>query len=131
MTEPVDLPDKDPALRMTPMPADVNAHGDIFGGWIMSHVDIAAGIVAARRARGRVVTVAVNEFVFKNPVFVGDLLSFYGDIVRVGNTSIEVKVEVYAQRRPEEIEVVKVTDATCTYVAVDAEGRPRSVPPPR
>ena len=131
MTELVDLPDKDPALRMTPMPADVNAHGDIFGGWIMSHVDIAAGLVAARRARGRVVTVAVNEFVFKNPVFVGDLLSFYGDIVRVGNTSIEVKVEVYAQRRPEEIEVVKVTDATCTYVAVDAEGRPRPVPPPR
>ena len=131
MTELVDLPDKDPALRMTPMPADVNAHGDIFGGWIMSHVDIAAGIVAARRARGRVVTVAVNEFVFKHPVFVGDLLSFYGDIVRVGNTSIEVKVEVYAQRRPEEIEVVKVTDATCTYVAVDAEGRPRPVPPPR
>ena len=131
MTELVDLPDKDPALRMTPMPADVNAHGDIFGGWIMSHVDIAAGIVAARRARGRVVTVAVNEFVFKHPVFVGDLLSFYGDIVRVGNTSIEVKVEVYAQRRPEEIEVVKVTDATCTYVAVDAEGRPRPVPPQR
>ncbi len=131
VTEPVELPDKDPALRVTPMPADVNAHGDIFGGWIMSHVDIAAGLVAARRARGRVVTVAVNEFVFKNPVFVGDLLSFYGDIVRVGNTSIGVKVEVYAQRRPEDIEVVKVTDATCTYVAVDAEGRPRPVPPQR
>ena len=132
MTEPVGLPkDKEPALRVMPRPADVNARGDIFGGWIMSHVDTGGGIIAERRARGRVVTVAVNEFVFKQPVFVGDLLSIYGDIVRVGNTSIAVKVEVYAQRKVEDIEVVRVTEAICTYVAIDADGKPRRVPPPR
>lgn len=132
MTESVGLPkDKEPALRVTPRPADVNAQGDIFGGWIMSHVDTGGAIIAARRARGRVVTVAVNEFVFKHPVFVGDLLSIYGDIVRVGNTSIAVKVEAYVQRRVEDIEVVKVTEATCTYVAVDADGKPSRVPPAR
>ena len=125
----VGLPkDKEPALRVMPRPADVNPQGDIFGGWIMSHVDTGGAIIAARRARGRVVTVAVNEFVFKHPVFVGDLLSIYGDIVHVGNTSIAVKVEAYVQRKVEDIEVVKVTEATCTYVAVDADGKPRRVP---
>lgn len=132
MTESVGLQkDKEPALRVMPRPADVNAQGDIFGGWIMSHVDTGGAIIASRRARGRVVTVAVNEFVFKHPVFVGDLLSIYGEIVRVGNSSIAVKVEAYAQRKVEDIEVVKVTEATCTYVAVDADGKPRPVPPAR
>jgi acyl-CoA thioesterase YciA len=117
-----------PALRVVPMPADANQNGDIFGGWIMAQVDIAGGIVAGRLARGRVATVAVNSFVFKQPVQIGDVLSFYADTVRVGNTSITVKVEVYAERRPEAPRVVKVTEATLTYVAIDAEGRPRPVP---
>ena len=116
-------------LRVVPMPGDANQHGDIFGGWIMSQVDIAGSVLAARRARGRVATVAVNSFVFKQPVFIGDVLSFYADIVRIGNTSITVSVEVYAQRNPMDIETVKVTEATLTYVATDQDRRPRSVPP--
>ena len=120
---------KDPILRVVPMPADANQHGDIFGGWIMAQVDIAAGVLAARHARGRVVTVAVNEFQFKQPVFIGDVLSFYGEIVRVGNTSITVNVEVYAQRNPSDVETVKVTEATLTYVATGPDRRPRPVPP--
>jgi len=126
----VTLPEgKDPVLRVVPMPADANQHGDIFGGWIMSQVDIAGGIFAARRARGRVATIAVNSFVFKQPVFIGDVLSFYADIVRIGRTSITVNVEVYAQRNPEDIEIVKVTEATLTYVATDRNRKPRPVPP--
>ena len=119
---------KQPALRVVPMPADANQHGDIFGGWVMSQVDIAGGMVAARLARGRVATVAVKEFVFKQPVQIGDVLSFYVEVLRVGNTSITVEVEVYAERRPSDPTTVKVTEATLTYVAVDREGRPRPVP---
>jgi len=122
---------KEPVLRVVPMPADANQHGDIFGGWIMAQVDIAAGVLAARHARGRVVTVAVNEFQFKQPVFIGDVLSFYCEIVRVGTTSITVNVEVYAQRNPTDVETVKVTEATLTYVAIGPDRRPRSVPPLR
>ncbi len=126
---PVELPKgRIPTLRMVPMPADANVHGDIFGGWIMAQVDLAGGVLASQRARGRVATVAVNSFLFKQPVFVGDLLSFYADIVRVGNTSITVNVEVYAQRNPEDIEVVKVTEATLTFVATGPDRRPRTVP---
>jgi len=126
----VKLPEgKQPALRVVPMPADANQHGDIFGGWIMSQVDVAGGVTAARRARGRVATVAVNAFQFKEPVLIGDLLSFYTDIVRVGTTSITVNVEVYAQRRPTDIETVKVTEATLTFVATGDDRRPRVVPP--
>lgn len=121
-------PGKMPALRVTPMPADANQHGDIFGGWIMSQVDIAGGIVAAARARGRVGTVAVNAFQFHQPVFIGDVLSIYADILKVGNTSITVFVEVFAQRNPENIETVKVTEATLTYVAVGLDRKPRPVP---
>jgi acyl-CoA thioesterase YciA len=129
VTESAHLPEnKQPALRVVPMPADANQHGDIFGGWIMAQVDIAGAVMAARRARGRVATVAVNAFQFKQPVFIGDLLSFYADIVRVGTTSITVYVEVYAQRRPTDIQVVKVTEATLTYVATGDDGRPRPVP---
>jgi len=116
-------------LRVVPMPADANQHGDIFGGWIMAQVDVAGAVVASQRARGRVATVAVNSFLFKHPVFIGDVLSFYSDIVRVGNTSITVNVEVYAQRNPADIEIVKVTEATLTYVATGPDGRPRQVPP--
>ncbi len=129
-TEKVTLPhDKQPALRVVPMPSDANFVGDIFGGWIMSQVDIAGSIPAIRRARGRVATVAVNSFSFKQPVFVGDLVSLYADIVRVGRTSITVDVEVFAQRSPLENECVKVTEATLTYVAVDDNRKPRVVPP--
>jgi acyl-CoA thioesterase YciA len=116
-------------LRVVPMPADANQHGDIFGGWIMSQVDIAGGVTAARRARGRVATVAVNSFQFKQPVFIGDVLSFYADIVRVGTTSITVNVEVYAERRPTDLHVVRVTEATLTYVATGEDRGPRPVPP--
>lgn len=130
MAEPVTLPEgKEPVLRVIPMPADANHHGDIFGGWIMSQVDIAGGVLAARHARGRVATVAVNSFQFKQPVQIGDLLSFYAEIVRVGSTSITVNVEVYAQRNPEDVEIVKVTEATLTYVATDNNRRPRTVLP--
>jgi acyl-CoA thioesterase YciA len=118
---------KEPTLRVVPMPADENQAGDIFGGWIMAQVDIAGSVAAVRVARGRVATVAVNSFQFKQPVLVGDLVSFYSDVVRVGRTSITVNVEVYAQRRPEREEVVKVTEATLTYVAIDDNRMPRVV----
>jgi len=125
----VGLPnDREPTLRLVPMPADASYSGDIFGGWIMSQVDIAGSIPAIRRAQGRVATVAVNSFLFKQPVFVGDLVSLYARIVKVGRTSITVNVEVYAQRNPVNEECVKVTEATLTYVAVDGERRPRVVP---
>jgi acyl-CoA thioesterase YciA len=119
---------KQPALRVVPMPADANQNGDIFGGWIMAQVDIAGGTVAGKLARGRVATVAVKEFVFKQPVQIGDLLSFYVDLERMGTTSITLKVEVFAERRPADPRVVKVTEASLTYVAIDANGRPRPVP---
>ncbi len=122
------LPERSPDLKVMPMPADANAHGDVFGGWIMSQVDLAGSVPASRRANGRVATIAVNSFLFKHPVFVGDLLSFYADIVRVGRTSITVRVEVWAQRNRLNDECVKVTEATLTYVATDDERRPREVP---
>ena len=120
-------PDREPILRVVPMPSDANFAGDIFGGWIMSQVDLAGSIPAVRLARGRVATVAVNSFIFKQPVFVGDVVSFYAEVVKVGRTSITVDVTVYAQRRPEREECVKVTEAVLTYVAVDKERRPRVV----
>lgn len=122
------LPERAPQLRVVPMPSDANVHGDVFGGWIMAQVDIAGALPATRRANGRVATVAVNSFVFKHPVFVGDLLSFYADIVRVGTTSITVNVEVYAERNRLQAETVKVTEATLTYVATDEYRRPRLLP---
>jgi len=128
MDEQTKLPDIEPALRVVPMPADANQHGDIFGGWVMSQVDIAGGVVAARRARGRVATVAVNSFLFKQPVFVGDVVSLYAEITRVGRTSITVDVQVYAQRNPGKMICVKVTEASLTYVAVGADRRPREFP---
>ena len=123
------LPQGQPVLRVVPMPADANFHGDIFGGWIMSHVDIAGAIPASRRARGRVATVAVNSFIFKEPVLIGDVVSLYAEITRVGRTSIAVAVEVYAERNPGKEIVVKVTEASLTYVAVGPDRKPREVPP--
>lgn len=120
--------DRELVMRVIPMPADANANGDIFGGWIMAQVDLAGSVLPVRLARGRVTTVAVNQFIFKQPVSVGDLLSFYAQITRVGNTSITVHVEVYAERNPADPQVVKVTDAHLTFVAIDREGKPRSLP---
>ncbi len=118
---------KQPTLRVVPMPADSNSSGDIFGGWVMSQVDIAGSIPAILAARGRVATVAVNSFVFRQPVMVGDVVSLYADIVRIGRTSITVSVEVYSQRNPAAPECVKVTEAILTYVAVDGQRKPRVV----
>jgi acyl-CoA thioesterase YciA len=124
----MELPtDKELVLRVIPLPADVNANGDIFGGWVMAQVDLAGSVLPARMAHGRIATVAVNQFVFKQPVRVGDLLSCYAEITRVGNTSITVTVEVYAERLRPRREVVRVTEATLTYVATDAMGKPRPV----
>ena len=116
-----------PIIRVVPMPSDTNAAGDIFGGWIMSQVDIAGSIIAARRANGRVVTVAVNSFVFHQPVFVGDLVTCYAEITKVGRTSITVDVQVYAERYNTSDCIVKVTEATVVYVAVDGSRKPRPV----
>lgn len=125
------LPDEEPVIRIIPMPKDTNPNGDIFGGWIMSHVDLAGSIVAVKRIRGRMATVAVKSFTFKQPVYVGDLVSIYGHIERVGTTSVTVSVEVYAQRRTIgefSQNIVKVTDANLTYVHIDENGRPVPVP---
>ena len=127
--EVIHLPlDRQPVIRVIPMPADTNAHGTIFGGWVMAQVDLAGSVPATVRARGKVVTVAVNSFQFKEPVLVGDLVSFYADVVRVGRTSLTVDVEVYAQRQRFGAEVVKVTEAQLTYVAVDDQRKPRALP---
>jgi acyl-CoA thioesterase YciA len=115
-------------LRVMPMPADANHNGDVFGGWIMAQVDIAGSILPARIARGRIATVAVNEFIFKQPVSIGDLLSFYASVVRVGRTSVTVHVEVVADRDPANPVSVKVTEANLTYVAIDDQGKSREIP---
>jgi acyl-CoA thioesterase YciA len=120
--------DKELVLRVIPMPADVNANGDIFGGWVMAQLDLAGSVLPARLAQGRIATVAVNEIVFKQPVRVGDLLSFYAEITRIGNTSITVTVEAWSERIRPVASVVKVTEATLTYVATDPNGKPRPVP---
>lgn len=117
-----------PVLRIVPMPADTNAHGTIFGGWVMAQVDLAGAVLPARLAQGRIATVAVNQFLFKQPVSVGDLLSFYARVERIGNTSVTVHVEVLAERNPANPQVVKVTEANLTYVAIDRDGKPRPVP---
>jgi acyl-CoA thioesterase YciA len=125
---PLTLPNREPTLRVVPLPADVNQYGDIFGGWVMSQVDIAGSIPASVRARGPIATVAVNSFVFKQPVMVGDVVSFYATITRVGRTSITVDVEVFAQRNPGDVICVKVTEASLTYVAVGKDKKSRELP---
>jgi len=124
----ITLPNKHSTLRVVPMPADLNQNGDVFGGWVMAQVDVAGAIPAMRRARGRVATVSVNSFLFKQPVSVGDIVSLYADIVRVGTTSITVRVEVYAERNYSAPIVVKVTEAELTYVAIDGDGMKRKLP---
>ena len=126
---PMRLPtDHELVLRVMPLPADANANGDVFGGWIMAQVDLAGAVLPSRIAKGRIATVAVNEFVFKQPVSIGDLLSFYAHVLRVGRTSVTVRVEVYAERNPADLRVVKVTEANVTYVAIDDDGNPRPLP---
>jgi acyl-CoA thioesterase YciA len=117
-------------LKVIPMPADCNANGDIFGGWVMAQVDLAGSVIPARHAQGRMATVAVNQFVFKQPVRIGDILSFYSRLTRIGRTSITVHVEVYAERFRAQGRYIKVTEASLTYVAIDDNGKPRPVPPP-
>ena len=129
LSGPTSLPDgSELVLRVMPLPADVNGNGDIFGGWLMAQVDLAGAVLPSRIAKGRIATVAVNEFIFKQPVSVGDLVSFYARVVRIGNTSITVHVEVFAERNPANLQTVKVTEANLTYVAIDGEGKPRPVP---
>ena len=127
----VHLPtDEELVLKVIPMPADSNANGDIFGGWVMAQVDLAGSVIPARYAQGRMATVAVNEFIFKQPVRVGDILTFFSKLVRIGRTSITVKVEVYAERFSAQGHYMKVTEASLTYVAIDDQGRPRPIPTP-
>jgi len=123
------MPGREPVLRVVPMPADMNPNGDIFGGWVMAQADVAGAIPALRRARGRIVTVAVNSFLFKQPISVGDIVSFYAEVVKVGRTSITVDVQVYAERHPADPVVVKVTEAQLTYVAINDDGSKRELPP--
>lgn len=130
-SNPVQLPkDEKLVLKVIPMPADLNVNGDIFGGWVMAQVDLAGAVMAAPYANGRMATVAVNEFIFKQPVRLGDVLSFFGKLVRIGRTSITVKIEVYAERIGAQGQYIKVTEASLTYVAIDEQGRPREVPRP-
>jgi acyl-CoA thioesterase YciA len=121
-------PDREPALRAIAMPADANPFGDIFGGWLLSQMDLAGGTVATRRAKGRTATVAVTSMSFHRPVFIGDEVTCYAEIMRVGRTSITVKIESWARRRTGE-EQIPVTEGIFSYVAVDEERRPRPVPP--
>jgi acyl-CoA thioesterase YciA len=124
-----ELPDEqDLAIRVMAMPADTNASGDIFGGWLMSQVDIAGSIVARRRAQGRTVTIAVDSFQFRKPVFVGDVVSCYARITRIGKTSLTIKVKAYAERQGKSHHSHLVTEADLTYVAVDEQRKPRQIP---
>jgi len=120
--------DKELVLKVIPMPADCNANGDIFGGWVMAQVDLAGAVLPARHTQGRQVTVAVNQFIFKQPVRVGDILSFFASVTRIGRTSVTVQVEVYAEQFRSQGKYVKVTEASLTYVAVDDTGKPREIP---
>lgn len=119
--------DRELVLKVIPMPADCNANGDIFGGWVMAQVDLAGSVLPVRVVGGRIATVAVKEFIFKQPVRVGDLLSFYARISRIGRTSISVEVECFAERAFSHGQFVKVTEATVTYVAIDENGRPTPI----
>ena len=123
------LPDeRDLAIRVMATPADTNPSGDIFGGWLMSQVDIAGSLIARRRAQGRIVTVAVDSFQFRNPVFVGDVISCYAKITRIGKTSLTINVMAFAERQGKSHNNHLVTEADLTYVAVDEQRRPRVLP---
>ncbi|AFZ83462.1 acyl-CoA thioesterase YciA [Candidatus Kinetoplastibacterium blastocrithidii TCC012E] len=120
-----EVKEKELVLRIMPMPSDSNINGHIFGGWIMSQIDIAGSILAAKIAAGKVATIAVNSIQFKDPILVGDLISLYASIVRTGNTSITVSIDVYSQKRPFQNDSVKAVEAKLTYVAIDKQGNSR------
>lgn len=122
------LPDREPDLRIVAMPSETNTGGSIFGGWLMGQVDIAAGILAIKRAHGRVATVAVNNFHFKKPVMAGDLVSCYAEVSETGRTSITIHVDVYVQRHPAAPETFFAAEADLTYVALDENRQPRTIP---
>jgi len=128
MVEAVSLVGRDPVIRVTAMPADTNAYGDIFGGWLLSLMDSGAGLVAARHSRGRAVTIALDGMKFHQPVKVGDEVSVYGDLQRVGRTSMTIAIEAFRRHRTED-EHVKVTEAIFTFVAIDEAGKPRPIAP--
>lgn len=132
MATELELPQRQPTLRVMPQVKDTNPNGDIFGGWVMSQVDLAAGACAARVAQGRAVTVAVNSFQFKQPIAVGDVVSFYAEVVKTGRTSVTVDVQVFAERfhgGQGRCTVVKVTEAVLTFVAIGEDGEKRELPP--
>ena len=120
-------PAQSPVIRTIAMPADTNPAGDIFGGWLMAHMDLAAGNVATRHARGRAATVAVEAMAFLSPVLVGDEVSFYGEVISSGRTSMRIRIEAWRRKREEDL-MVKVTEATFTFVAIDEDRRPRPLP---
>ncbi len=122
----MNAPVSEPVIRITAMPADANAYGDIFGGWLMSLMDMGAGLIAARRAHGRAVTIAMDGMQFHKPVKIGDEVTVYGDIRRVGRTSITIAIEAWRRHRHEE-DRVKVTEAVFTFVAIDDAGLPRAI----
>jgi acyl-CoA thioesterase YciA len=127
VVDPEEVERGEPAVRTLAMPADTNPSGDIFGGWVLAQMDLAAGIVATQRAQGRVATVALDGLSFHRPVYVGDLVSCHARVVRVGRTSMTIKVDTYVIRS-RTMDEVKVTEGHFTMVAIDAEGRPRPVP---
>jgi acyl-CoA thioesterase YciA len=120
-------PDTEPVIRTIAMPADTNPAGDIFGGWLMAHMDLAAGSLATRRARGRAATVAVEAMSFLSPVVVGDEVSFYGDVLSAGRTSMRIHIEAWRRKREDDV-MIKVTEATFTFVALSEDRRPRPLP---
>lgn len=127
MLEPlVPRPASEPVIRVTAMPRDANAYGDIFGGWLMSLMDNGAGLIASRHSRGRAVTIAMDGMMFLKPVKIGDEISVYGEIIKTGRSSMTIAVEAWRRHR-HEIEAIKVTEAVFTFVAVDDNGRSRPV----
>jgi len=118
---------RDPIVRTVPQPADMNGNGDIFGGWVLSQMDVAGGALAARVAKGRVATVAITAMTFVEPIKVGDMVSIYGEVQKVGRTSITIDLETVVQRRTGTTDI-RVTHGTFVFVAIDEEGKPRAVP---
>ncbi len=119
--------DKQPSIRVLAMPADTNSAGDIFGGWLMSQIDIAGSVLGHQVTSGRVVTVAVNNFQFIKPVFVGDLVSIFTEVSRVGNTSLDISIIAYAERKRQIAECTRVASAIFTYVSLDENRKPRQI----
>ena len=118
---------RDPIVRTVPQPADMNGNGDIFGGWVLSQMDVAGGALAAKVARGRVATVAITAMTFVEPIKVGDMVSIYGEVEKIGRTSITIDLETVVQRRTGTTDI-RVTHGTFVFVAIDEEGKPRAVP---